>query len=217
MVSPSNHGTCVALRRAQGDTAILTTAPENMKPSLIIIGLGNPGKTYEHTRHNTGFRAIDVLAKRFGAGPWKDRSKFHARVAEGRICMSPILLAQPQTYMNISGEAVRNMIAFYKLPPANILVFCDDVDIPCGAVRLRKQGSAGTHNGLKSIVEHIGEDFPRLRIGIGPKPEGEDLAAWVLSVPPQSEREKIEKALQKLPETITAFVLELFPLPAGEG
>ncbi|MBI2117513.1 aminoacyl-tRNA hydrolase, partial [Candidatus Peregrinibacteria bacterium] len=143
-----------------------------MKPSLIIIGLGNPGKSYKKTRHNTGFAAIDILAKYFGTGAWKDRSKFHAHVAEGRILTSPILLVQPKTYMNLSGETVRKMIDFYKLPTTHILVLCDDVDLPCGTVRLRKQGSAGTHNGLKSIVEQVGEGFPRLRIGIGPKPDG---------------------------------------------
>lgn len=178
-----------------------------MKPSLVIIGLGNPGKSYEKTRHNTGFLAVAVLAKHFGTSPWKDRSKYNAHVAEGRILTGPILLVQPQTYMNVSGETVRKMIDFYKLRPTDqILIICDDVDLPCGTIRLRKQGSAGTHNGLKSIVEQIGEDFPRLRIGIGPKPENADLATWVLSVPPQNEREKIEEAIQKLPEMIIAFL-----------
>ncbi len=178
-----------------------------MKPSLIIVGLGNPGKSYEKTRHNCGFRAVDVVAKNFGTGPWKDRPRFRASVAEGRILTSPILLIKPQTYMNASGETLQKLIDFYKLPTTHVLVLCDDVDLPCGTVRLRKQGSAGTHNGLKSIVEQVGEGFPRLRIGIGPKPDGEDLAAWVLSVPSQSERKKIETAVQKIPETIMTFVL----------
>lgn len=188
-----------------------------MKPSLLLIGLGNPGKAYERTRHNIGFLALDILAKKFATSPWKDTQKFSSTIREARIAAAPILLVKPQTYMNASGEAVKKLLAFYKLPAAAVFVLCDDVDLPCGAVRLRKQGSAGTHNGLKSVVEQIGEDFPRLRIGIGPKPEGEDLAAWVLSVPPRSEREKIEEALQKLPEMITAFVLEKSPLPMGEG
>lgn len=188
-----------------------------MKPSLIIFGLGNPGKAYERTRHNIGFRALDILAKKFATSPWKDTQKFSSTIREARIVAAPILLVKPQTYMNASGEAVKKLLAFYKLPAAAVFVLCDDVDLPCGAVRLRKQGSAGTHNGLKSVVEQIGEEFPRLRIGIGPKPEGEDLAAWVLSVPPQGEREKIKEALQKLPEMLTAFVLEMSPLPLGEG
>lgn len=194
-----------------------------MKPSLLLIGLGNPGKAYERTRHNCGFRALDILAEKFATGPWKDAQKFSSTIREARIVAVPILLAKPQTYMNASGEAVKKLLAFFKLPANAVFVLCDDVDLPCGAVRLREKGGAGTHNGLKSIVEQIGESFPRLRIGIGPKPEGEDLAAWVLSAPPQSEREKIEEALQKLPEMLTAFVLELFPLPAparqslGEG
>ena len=185
-----------------------------MKPSLLIIGLGNPGKSYKKTRHNTGFSAVNILAKHFGTSPWKDRLKFHAHIADGRILTIPILLVQPQTYMNISGETVRKMIDFYKLRPTDqILILCDDVDLPCGTLRLRKTGSAGTHNGLKSIIQQIGETFPRIRIGIGPKPENADLAAWVLSVPPPSEREKIEKACQKLPEIITAFILGSTSVP----
>lgn len=184
-----------------------------MKPSLLLIGLGNPGKAYERTRHNIGFRALDILAEKFATGPWKDAQKFSSTIREARIRVVPMLLIKPQTYMNASGEAVKKLLAFYKLSATDIFVLCDDVDLPCGVVRLREKGSAGTHNGLKSIIEQIGEGFPRLRIGIGPKPEGEDLAAWVLSAPPQSEREKIEEALQKLPEMITSFVLEMPPSP----
>lgn len=179
-----------------------------MKPSLVIIGLGNPGKSYTKTRHNTGFIAVDLLEKHFGTGPWKDRPRFRAHAAEGRIVTSPILLVKPQTYMNISGEAVRKILTFYSLRPTDqVLIICDDVDLPCGSVRFRKKGSAGTHNGLKSIVEQIGETFPRIRIGIGPKPEDVDLALWVLSVPPPSERKKIEAVLQKFPEMVTEWLL----------
>lgn len=184
-----------------------------MKPSLVIIGLGNPGKSYEKTRHNTGFAAVAVLAKNFGTSPWKDRQKYNAHIAEGRILTIPILLVQPQTYMNISGETVRKMVDFYKLRVTdNILIICDDVDLPCGTIRLRKKGSAGTHNGLKSIVEQIGITFPRLRIGIGPKPEGVDLATWVLSTFTEEEEKKIEEACKELPEILTAFVLGISPL-----
>lgn len=178
-----------------------------MKPSLIIIGLGNPGKSYEKTRHNTGFSAIDFLTRHFGTGPWKDRAKFCAHVAEGRIVTTPVLLVKPQTYMNISGEALRKLIDFYKLPTTHILVICDDVDLSCGTLRLRKEGGAGTHNGLKSVVEKIGEEFPRLRIGIGPKPDGEDLATWVLSTFTKEEEKKIGKAMEELPTTIKDFIL----------
>lgn len=187
-----------------------------MKPSLLLIGLGNPGKSYEKTRHNTGFLAIDVLVKHFGTGPWKDRAKFCAHVAEGRIVTTPILLIKPQTYMNVSGEALRKLVDFYKLPTTHMLVICDDVDLPCGTVRLRKTGGAGTHNGLKSVVEQIGEEFPRLRIGIGPKPEGVDLATWVLSVPSKEEQKKIEETCKKIPEIITAFVLGNLPKYQGD-
>lgn len=179
-----------------------------MKPSLLIIGLGNPGKSYEKTRHNTGFLAIDMLEKHYGTGPWKDRPKYAAHIAEGRVVTAPVLLVKPQTYMNVSGETVRKMIDFYKLRPTDhIIIICDDVDLPCGTIRLRKKGSAGTHNGLKSVVEQIGEEFPRLRIGIGPKPDREDLATWVLSTFTKEEEKKIEEALQKLPDMLTAFIL----------
>lgn len=178
-----------------------------MKPTLVVIGLGNPGKSYAKTRHNTGFIAIDLLEKHFGTGPWKDRSRFRAHVAEGRIVTSPVLLVKPQTYMNLSGETVRKILTFYSLRPTDqVLIICDDVDLPCGKVRFRDKGSAGTHNGLKSIVEQIGEAFPRIRIGIGPKPESADLALWVLSVPAKEEQEKINAALQKVPNLVQEYI-----------
>ena len=179
-----------------------------MKPSLVIVGLGNPGKPYEKTRHNIGFHTVDMLAEQFATGPWKDRPKFRAHAAEARIVTAPVLLVKPQTYMNISGETIRKLIDFYGLRSIDqILILCDDVDIPCGTIRFRRKGSAGTHNGLKSVVEQIGEIFPRIRIGIGPKPAATDLAIWVLSASPEDERKTIEISLKKIPEMITSFVL----------
>ena len=180
-----------------------------MKPSLVIIGLGNPGSGHERTRHNLGFKAIDHLSKEFGEGKWQDKQKFLSVMQEGRIVTAPILLVKPQTYMNRSGEAVRKLVDFYKLDSKNqIIILCDDVDLPLGEIRFRKNGGPGTHNGLKSIVEVLGEDFPRLRIGVGTHPAGADLAAWVLSAPSTEEEKVYEQILKSLPEKIRSIVVE---------
>ncbi|PIP65534.1 aminoacyl-tRNA hydrolase [Candidatus Peregrinibacteria bacterium CG10_big_fil_rev_8_21_14_0_10_49_16] len=180
-----------------------------MKPSLVCIGLGNPGKQYEQTRHNLGFQAMDTLKEEYGEGEWSQKSKFAAEVCDARIVTVPCLLAKPQTYMNCSGEAVKKLVDFYKLDPAmQILVFCDDIDVQFGELRMRESGGPGTHNGLKSVVEHIGENFYRIRIGIGPKPENvDDLATWVLSRPSEGEQKKLHEALLKIPEMVKEFVL----------
>lgn len=181
-----------------------------MKPSLVIIGLGNPGKAYEKTRHNAGFHGLDELARVYGTGEWKEMSKFSGEGLEARIGVVPVLLLKPHTFMNLSGEAVRKVVDFYKLDPAqNLLVLCDDIDLPIGTPRLRKSGSAGTHNGLKSIIEHIGEGFPRLRLGIGPKPEKVDLASWVVSAFSEEERKTMEGLYALVPEIVKEFVVEL--------
>lgn len=178
-----------------------------IKPSFLIIGLGNPGRSYEGTRHNAGFAATDVLGDVFGAGEWMEREKFQGMVREAHIDDVPVLLLKPVTYMNLSGTAIRKVTDFFQLDPASqILVCCDDVDLPLGTVRLRVTGGPGTHNGLKSVVEHYGEAFPRLRIGIGPKPIGVDLAAWVLSRMTEEERHTLEKTLRTLPEMLRSFV-----------
>lgn len=179
-----------------------------MKPSVLLLGLGNPGASYKRTRHNAGFLAVDVLAADSDAGAWKLIDKFHSICSEGRIVTVPVLLVKPQTYMNISGEAVAKLLSFYKLAPANILVLCDDVDLPLGTLRLRTSGSAGTHNGLKSIIERCGEDFPRLRIGIGPKPDRADLATWVLSAFSEDEEKTLQKTLKRVPEVVKGFVID---------
>ncbi len=181
-----------------------------MKPHLLIVGLGNPGKEYLKTRHNIGFQAVEVLSEQFGEGDWKDQQKFLCRMQEARIVTVPVLLVQPTTYVNRSGECIRKLIEFYKLNPREqVLVLCDDIDLPLGEVRLRMKGGSGTHNGLRSIVVTLGEEFPRLRIGIGgTQPKGEELATWVLSTPPADEKKKIEEVLKMLPELVTKFVME---------
>lgn len=153
-----------------------------MKPELLIVGLGNPGKQYEKTRHNAGFLALDAIAKDVGAETWEDKQKFAAFIAEGTLDGKAVLLVKPTTFMNLSGQSIKKLIDFYKLNPATqVLVVSDDIDLPLGTFRFRTSGGPGTHNGLKSIVELFGEAFPRHRIGLGTHPEKMDLAAWVLS------------------------------------
>jgi len=179
-----------------------------MKPSIVIVGLGNPGASYAQTRHNVGFRAVERLQKEFGEGEWVHARKFLSVTCESRFVTAPVLLVEPQTYMNRSGEAVRKVVDFYKLDPAKqLLVLCDDIDLPLGEVRYREKGGAGTHNGMQSIVDVLGENFPRLRIGIGAQPPDEDLAAWVLSVPSKEEAKQIDEAVKMLPERVREVVL----------
>lgn len=181
-----------------------------MPPQLLLIGLGNPGKSYENTRHNIGWLALDRMAKAIGAGEWEDKQKFASSVAQGMLADRPCLLVKPQTFMNRSGEAVQKITQFYKLDAAKqILVVCDDIDIALGTYRLRMSGGPGTHNGLKSIVDSLGEAFPRLRIGIGKQPEGWDLAAWVLSKMTPEESAALEPTLAQLPEVVLAAVNEM--------
>lgn len=180
-----------------------------MKPSLLIIGLGNIGKEYEGTRHNAGFFAIDALKEHWGEGEWQQQPKWLAEVCEARLHTFPVLLVKPQTFMNRSGETVRKLVDFYKLDAATqVLVLVDDLDIPLGDLRYRAKGSAGTHNGLKSIIAAVGTEFPRLRIGIGPKDEHYDLSAWVLSKFSAKELETLNDAIAELPTTIKDAVFE---------
>lgn len=179
----------------------------DMVPSLIVVGLGNPGKSYERTRHNVGFMALDALHERYGIAPWALKQKFSAEVAEARMDAIPILLVKPITYMNRSGESVRKIVQYAKVSPAeHLLVLCDDIDLPLGTVRLRKTGGPGTHNGLKSLVEQFGEDFPRLRIGLGAQPPGADLKSWILSKMTAEEERTLREAMDRIPALLTEFV-----------
>ena len=146
----------------------------------LIVGLGNPGKQYEHTRHNAGFDALDDCAERWGISVV--RSKFDALTGTGSAGVAKVMLMKPQTFMNLSGQAVKKAVDFYKLPPERVIVLFDDISLEPGKLRLRKTGSAGGHNGIKSIIAAIGQDFPRVKIGVGKKPHPDyDLADWVLS------------------------------------
>ena len=132
----------------------------------IIAGRGNPGSKYENTRHNMGFKAIDAMASEFGIDV--NRAKFKGLIGEGRIGTEKVILLKPQTYMNLSGQSVREIMNFYKIPEENLIVIYDDFDLPIGSIRVRKSGGPGTHNGMKSVVQELGSrKFPRVRVGIG--------------------------------------------------
>lgn len=146
----------------------------------IIIGLGNPGREYQRTRHNVGFDVLDVLSEKMGIALTK--SAMHGLIGEGFLGGEKVALVKPQTYMNLSGQCVTELVSWYKPPMENVLVIYDDIDLPLGKLRLRANGSAGTHNGMRSVIGLLGrQDFPRLRVGVGQKPEGWELADWVLS------------------------------------
>ncbi len=175
-----------------------------VKPSLIIVGLGNPGREYALTRHNAGFLALEHLAKIFSASPWSDAEKFMASCAEISLAGKTVLLVRPTTFMNRSGESIRKIVDFYKLDGATqVLIVVDDIDIPLGTHRLRESGGPGTHNGMKSIVEHLGENVQRFRIGIGPKPDGVDLATWVLEKMTSEEKKSLKFSFQALEEVVS--------------
>lgn len=146
----------------------------------LIVGLGNPGDKYDHTRHNVGFDVLTLLSEKLRIPV--TRLKFRALVGEGLFMGEKVALCKPQTYMNLSGEAVQALMHWYKVPPENLMVIYDDIDLDAGWLRIRKDGSAGTHNGMRSIVTCVGsEAFPRIRVGIGGRPPQFELADWVLS------------------------------------
>ena len=175
---------------------------------FLIAGLGNPGREYNRTRHNVGFEALDELITAYRIdGP---QSKFRAMLGKGYIGAEKVIAVKPMTYMNLSGEAVRAVVDFYKIDPeTELIVISDDVDLPPGTIRIRKSGSAGGHNGLKSIIQHLGTDrFIRIRIGVGGKKDGWDLADHVLGKVPEEERAVIDEALKKAAEAAACIVTD---------
>ena len=166
-------------------------------PEFIICGLGNPGTQYENTRHNTGFMALDTLADQLHADV--KRLKFKSLTADVNMDGIHCLLMKPTTFMNNSGEAVVEALNFYKLPPEKLLVLYDDISLDVGRLRIRKKGSDGGHNGIKSIIYLTGSDtFPRIKIGVGAKPNPDyDLAAWVLGMFPKEQGELLEQTFEK--------------------
>jgi PTH1 family peptidyl-tRNA hydrolase len=173
----------------------------------LIVGLGNPGRKYEKTRHNVGFETLNLVAQRCAAETAKD--KFDGRLAEATIAGERALLLWPHTLMNRSGQSVLGAVNFYQLPPADILVVCDDFNLPLGTLRFRSQGSAGGQRGLQDIIRRLGtQEFSRLRIGIGPVPENWDAADFVLSRFAAAERREIDEAIMRAADGVECWVAE---------
>ena len=160
----------------------------------IIAGLGNPGKAYENTRHNTGFSVIDVIAEKNGISVMEKKHK--AVIGKGVINGQKVILAKPQTFMNLSGESLRELIDYYKIDEeCELIVIYDDISMDVGQLRIRKKGSAGGHNGIKNIIAHLGHDvFLRIKVGVGEKPKGYDLADYVLGHFTADEKKKIQES-----------------------
>ena len=173
----------------------------------LAVFLGNPGPKYAGTRHNAGFMAADALAKREDISI--ARLRYHALTGRWELPGQTVLVMKPQTYMNESGVSVGEAARFYKLPPDHVLVISDDIALPCGRLRIRKKGSAGGHNGLKSIISHLGTDeFPRIRIGVGAPPAGgQEQIDWVLGVPRNQDWEDFSDACARAAQAIKELIL----------
>lgn len=182
----------------------------------LIVGLGNPGAEYARTRHNTGFLALDELAGMLGVKV--ERSRFRAMTGTANYRGNKLILMKPQTYMNASGLAVEPAAHFYKVPPERVLVIFDDISLPVGRLRVRKDGSAGGHNGLKSIIHELGsENFPRVKVGVGAKPHPDyDLADWVLSVVGKDEQPAYQAAIRYAAEAALTVIDEGVPAAAAK-
>ncbi len=172
----------------------------------LVVFLGNPGAKYTGTRHNAGFLAGDALARTLGVSV--TRLRFRSLTGQGRIGGEGVLLMKPQTYMNLSGEAVGEAARFYKIPPERVLVVSDEIALPPGRIRIRQKGSAGGHNGLKNIIAHLGTDqFPRVRIGVGAPPQpGPDQIDWVLGVPKNEDAEAFADAVKRAAEAVKDYI-----------
>ena len=175
--------------------------------TVLIIGLGNPGAEYEHTRHNIGFDVLDTLASKQDFEPWITKKDLKCMFTSHTLGSTRVILIKPTTFMNLSGEAVQAASAFYKVTPAATLVVHDELDIPFGQIRTRIGGGSAGHNGLKSIIQHIGEDFGRVRIGIGPKtPEQMDSADFVLARFSTEQQADMPALLQESQAILTEYI-----------
>lgn len=176
-----------------------------MESIYVVAGLGNPGGKYDYTRHNVGFETIDILAQKHDIKISKLKHK--ALSGEGSIGGKRVLLVKPQTYMNLSGESIREIIQWYKSDIKNLIIVYDDIDLPIGKLRVRPKGSSGSHNGMKSVIYQIQSDeFPRVRIGVDKPPEGWDLANFVLSRFSNEERKTIEESLLNASNAVEAII-----------
>ena len=173
----------------------------------LIVGLGNPGQKYEHTRHNMGFLTVDLLAEKLGVK--LNKVKFKAAYNIVKFAGCKCLVMKPQTYMNLSGESVREAAQFYKIPPERVLVIYDDVSLPVGKLRVRPSGSAGGHNGIKNIIAHLGtQSFPRVKIGVAAPGEEGDMVDWVIGVPSQAERKILAESFEKAVEAAECIITD---------
>ncbi|MCI8980843.1 MAG: aminoacyl-tRNA hydrolase [Hungatella sp.] len=171
----------------------------------IIAGLGNPGGKYDNTRHNAGFRVMDILADRMGI--LVEEKKHKALCGRGVLEGQKVILLKPQTFMNLSGESIRAAADFYKVEPENVLVVYDDISLEPGQLRIRAKGSAGGHNGMKNIIAHLGtQEFPRVKVGIGEKPKGMDLADYVLSCFSKGEQELMDQAFKEAARAVAVIL-----------
>ncbi|MCH3987292.1 MAG: aminoacyl-tRNA hydrolase [Lachnospiraceae bacterium] len=171
----------------------------------VIAGLGNPEKKYDGTRHNTGFAVMDAIAEEYGIG-W-DRSRWKGLVGKGVINGEKVILVKPLTYMNLSGDCIQPLMAYYKLQPSDLIVIYDDIDLAPGKIRVRPRGSAGGHNGMKSIIARLGsQEFRRVRVGVGAKPAGWDLADWVLSHFSSEDEAKMKEGRERAEKAAVALL-----------
>lgn len=192
-------------RRLRNDTESASEDSDMASGAHIVIGLGNPGRNYANTRHNLGFMVVDELARR--AGDATSRKRFRSEVIDGRLPEGRAILIKPQTYMNESGHAVREALNWYRVDPEDMLVVVDDLALPFGQLRIRKSGSAGGHNGLRSIIAQVGtQEFPRLRVGIGRGPHKGK--AHVLSNFAPSEREHLPKVIDAAADAVELWMRE---------
>lgn len=175
-----------------------------MAEKALIVGLGNPGRGYSGNRHNIGFMLIDRLAAENGISLGRLQNK--ALVGTGQIAGRPVVLAKPQTFMNLSGVAVAPLARFYKIEPADLLVAYDEIDLPLGTLRLRENGSSGGHNGMKSVIQYLGEDFPRVRLGVGRPPGRMDAAAHVLQDFETGEKAIVDTLLDRAVQAVETFL-----------
>ena len=183
--------------------------------SWLIVGLGNPGKEYERTRHNCGFRAIDALAEQLGCKI--DKGKFQGLYGQTTYNGTKLFLLKPQTYMNLSGRSVLQMSAYFHIPPERIIVMFDDISLDPGRLRIRADGSAGGHNGIKSIIQELGSQaFPRVKIGVGAKPHPEqDLADWVLGGFTANEQKAVDASLKSAGDAALCIIEQGVPQAAN--
>ncbi len=176
------------------------------KERYLIVGLGNPGGKYEATRHNMGFKAIDALADRWNVSV--THTKHQSLIGEANKGNCKVMLAKPQTYMNLSGDAVGKLVRYYKIPANHLLVIYDDLDLPAGTIRIRKKGGAGTHNGMRSVVGNLGfQDFPRIRIGIGNNRQ-QDIVDYVIGSVSKEERKLLEGAIEKASRAASLYITD---------